>query len=304
MSATAVADSRTIVIPRRLGAYRIAAKIGKGGMNHVFRAVHGVLNREVALKVLPPHHRADRERMLRFKREARAGAAVDHPNVATCFDAGRHGDWCYVAMELIPGGDLEAERERRGGRLSERLAIALTRDTAYGLEAVHAADLVHRDVKPANILLGANLTPKLADFGIAICPHEQHDAEVIGSPAYMAPEQIAGHPVDARSDIYALAATCFHLVTGERPFRRNLRAIGRAPLAPEAAPSCRALRPGLSAGLDALLRRALDPQPQRRPASARAFAEALDRLLHAGPSAPVAAPSGERPADDLVLACF
>ena len=297
-AAVCPAPSR-LSLPQKLGPYRIVGQLGKGGMNHVLRAVHSILQREVALKILAPQQRADQTTLQRFKAEARAGAAIDHRNVATCFDAGRQGEWCYLAHELVDGGDLEQERRRRGDRFPERLAIALARDIARGLAAVHEAGFVHRDIKPANILLDQGLTPKLADFGIAVDINDQPRGEVLGSLAFMSPEQIRGRALDGRSDCYALCATLYALVTGTVPFKRRIADLKAGTVPIVAPPSCRRVRPRLSRGLDALLRRGLAIAPADRHADAASLADALDALL-----APVEVPVAERsPIDPDTAGC-
>lgn len=274
---TAAGNRHRYVLPSRLGAYRVLGKLGRGGMNHVLRGLHITLGREVALKILAPHQRDEPATYRRFKAEARAAAAACHPNLLTIHDAARDQGWCYLAMELAPGGDLRSRLRR--GRMEEATVLRLLRDLAWGLEAFHSAGFLHRDVKPANILLAANDTPKLADMGVAIGLHEQDGAEVVGSPAYMAPEQIRGVTLDARADVHALAATGYELLTGQVPWRRRREDCTPDRFRSEPAPSCRALRPELSEGTDALLRSALAEDPSARPASAAAFALSCDRLL-------------------------
>jgi len=277
---TATATIRRLRIPRRLGPYRVCGHLSKGGMNYVMRAEHQVLEREVALKVLPPQEREGSPKYLRFAAEARAGAQVAHPNVATCFDAGTDRSWHYLAIEFVRGGDLRQQVRRRSGPLPERMAVALIKDVAKGLAAVHAAGLIHRDIKPANVLLSRRMMPKLADFGIAIAKGSPVERGwLMGSPAYMAPEQLDQDPVDERTDVYLLAGTLYHLVVGEPPFRRKPDDLCRVKMT-RVAPLAHLRRSEVSRELSLVLHKAMAEDPDRRHPTAWSFGDALDDLLH------------------------
>jgi len=306
-----ISPANHLTVPQRLGPYRICGRLGEGGMNVVLRARHGLLQREVALKVLPPEKGdgvASTQRGARFTAEARAGAAVSHPHVNTCFDAGKDQGWGYLALELMPGGDLRGLCRQRGGRLPERFAVATIRAVAHGLAALHRAGFVHRDVKPNNILLGRDLAPQLADFGVAARVDRQRVGTLVGSLGYMSPEALDGMPCDVRSDVYSLAVTCFEMVTGQLPFLRKESAIGNGRRSAAPVPSCRDRRGSLSIALQGVLLRAMSPDPDERHGSAQAFADALgDCLDVALPSrpAPVARPlRAAAPSCELVLGSF
>jgi eukaryotic-like serine/threonine-protein kinase len=204
------------------GDYRIVEHIGAGGMGIVYKAINVPLNRAVALKVLPSTWRGGKPAYReRFAREARAAAKIEHPNVVRVLRAGQIGEDCFIESEYVEGRNLREVITQRG-RLDPDHAVGVLRDVAAGLAAVHAHGLVHRDVKPANILTDADGRAKIADFGLV---RDQEDDSsltlpggVLGSPQYMSPEQCAGKPVDLRSDIYSLGITFYHMLTGKPPF--------------------------------------------------------------------------------------
>jgi predicted Ser/Thr protein kinase len=217
---------------RRLGHYDILAPIGAGGMGVVYRARDLRLNRDVALKVLPPHRRFDADRRARFTREAQAAAATKHPNIAVIYDIDESDGVVFIAMELVEGEPLSDVLGRSGLPFDRALDIAL--DVARGLASAHDRGVLHRDMKPANIVLTRDGHPKIIDFGIAKLLSESSDAEgrvrtltlnettagrVIGTLSYMAPEQARGQRVDARSDVFAFGIVLHELVAGVHPFQ-------------------------------------------------------------------------------------
>jgi serine/threonine-protein kinase len=211
----------------RLGPYKILDQISKGGMGQIYQAVHVTMRRRVALKVLPSWQAADPAQVERFYREARAAAALNHPNIIRAFDVGSERDTHFLVMEYTEGKNLAAQLDEAGGRLSVPEACGYIVQAATGLEHAHARKLVHRDIHPGNLLLCRDGTVKILDVGIARFFHLASDAltekyqpgMVVGTADYMAPEQaIPGKPLDHRADIYALGATLFHLVTGRAPF--------------------------------------------------------------------------------------
>jgi serine/threonine-protein kinase len=207
----------------RLGRYRIEGVLGRGGMGIVYRAVQDDLDRAVALKVIAPTLAADHDFRARFQREARLAASLDHPNVIPVHEAGTDGDTLYLAMRLVPGEDL-ASLVKRDGPLPAERVVAIIAQTASALDAAHAAGLVHRDVKPHNILM-AGEHAYLTDFGLT--KSTSSDATltrtgiVLGTVDYAAPEQLRGEATDGRSDVYSLACTAFYLLAGEPPFPRT-----------------------------------------------------------------------------------
>jgi predicted Ser/Thr protein kinase len=207
--------------PERLGPYRVEERIGAGGMGVVYRALDEALQRHVALKTLLPALAADPEFVARFKREAQSAAALNHPNITQIYTIGQEGPIPFFAMELIRGRSLEAIVKEKG-------AIPAAEATGYVLQAAkglrHAAQkkLIHRDIKPSNLMLAEDGVLKITDFGLAKAARSETrltaTGDVLGSPGYISPEQASGAALDARSDIYSLGATFFHLVTGRLPF--------------------------------------------------------------------------------------
>ncbi|MHC4598028.1 MAG: protein kinase domain-containing protein [Planctomycetota bacterium] len=210
------------LIGKTVGSFRIESKIGEGGMGAVYHAIHTRLEREAAFKVLPAHlMKGNRNLVDRFFIEARAAAKLDHPNVVKVYDAEEVEGLHYIAMEYVRGPDVKELLHDRGPLNSmEGLEIAL--QAAKGLRAAHAEKIIHRDVKPANLMLTAGGVIKVADFGLArnvdAASHPTQSGQVVGTPAYMSPEQADGKKADFRSDIYSLGVTLFEMVTGSVPF--------------------------------------------------------------------------------------
>lgn len=212
----------------RLGPYEVLSPIGAGGMGEVYRARDTRLERVVALKVLHPHAVADDGLRMRFEREARVVAALNHPHICTLFDVGSQDGLEFLVMEFLDGQTFEAKV--RSGPVSPALVHEYARQLASALAAAHAKGVVHRDIKPANLFLTEDGTVKILDFGIAMEAMVPHDAETkartadgvfVGTMAYAAPEQLRGDPVDERSDIFSLGTVLYELVTGRSPFARR-----------------------------------------------------------------------------------
>ena len=209
----------------QLGEYRLLAKLGQGGMGTVYRALHTKLERLVALKVLPKERMADDRAVSRFHREMKAVGALDHPNIVRATDAGEADGTHFLVMEYIDGFDL-AEVVDRCGTLEVADACELIRQGALGLECARAHGLVHRDVKPSNLMLTSGARVKLLDLGLARFQVDQPVGEemtatgqTMGTPDYMAPEQVSDtHSVDIRADIYSLGCTLYKLLVGYPPF--------------------------------------------------------------------------------------
>jgi serine/threonine-protein kinase len=203
--------------------YKLVESLGRGAMGQVFVAENLAINRQVAVKVLHPFLLADPEFRARFQQEAEAVASIDHPSVARFFDL-VVGDPTFLVMEFVPGDTLSTELKREQ-RLPQERALAIAERLCWALDAAHAAGVVHRDLKPSNVILArdraGNENPKLIDFGLAKRPDSQsltRQGQIIGTPAYMAPEQIAGTAVDARSDVYALGCVLYEMLCGRPPF--------------------------------------------------------------------------------------
>ncbi len=276
---------------RVVSGYRILGTLGMGGMSTVYRAVQLSLEREVALKVLDQQGPPDPSYTERFLREARAAGRINHPNVVTCFDVGvHHGNRLYMALELVTGGDATQLADRHGGRLPERLALALLRDAARGLGAIHAVGMIHRDIKPANLFIAADGSTKLGDLGL-VRHAAGNEADkyktlvgiAVGTPAFMSPEQSQGaQDLDIRTDVYSLGASVFALLAGRPPFEAETVFDLVKCILNQAAPDIRALRPDISPVTAAVLAKAMAKERgarQQTPAELQQAAEhALMRL--------------------------
>jgi serine/threonine protein kinase len=262
-----------LVIGGQLGDYLIESVVGRGGMSVVYRARHSRLGMLVALKVLAPELSADDVFRERFLREAQMAASMDHPNVIPIHDMGLHEDSLYIILRYVAGGDLKGLLSTTGPIEMER-ALALLTPVGAALDAAHTRGLIHRDVKPANILIqrsdsGRDEHVYLTDFGIAKSASFDigltKSGASVGTLGYMAPEQFEGQAVSAQTDVYALAATLHECLVGRVPFRHEL-AEGARPSHGELEPPS-ALRPDLPPSLDTVLRQALAKDPSVRQAS-------------------------------------
>jgi serine/threonine protein kinase/class 3 adenylate cyclase len=261
----------------RFGAYRIVARIASGGVGTVYRAHQAALGRDVAVKVLHPHVAGEPEFQARFRREALAVAQLRHPNVLAVFDYGQDAGMAYIVSELVDGGTLA---DHVGQPLAVDVVVQVLAPVAAALDYAHARGVVHRDVKPANILLTREGTPVLGDFGLAKLVESTtrltETGAFFGTPHYMAPEQITGDAVGPPADQYALAVVAYELLAGRVPF------AAETPLAVLHAhvhtppPPLHRLNPALTAPADAALRRGLAKRPEARFASASALIRAIE----------------------------
>ncbi|NIP94136.1 MAG: serine/threonine protein kinase, partial [Akkermansiaceae bacterium] len=216
--------------------YQVDDRIGAGAMGEVYRATDTRLDREVAIKVLPRDFSSDRERLQRFEREARTLAALHHPNIMVVFDVGQHDGQPYFVCELLEGNSLR--EELANGALPARKATQFALQIARGLAAAHGKNVIHRDLKPENLFVTRDGTVKILDFGLAKTvepPGADPDAptlaspagdgtepgRVMGTPNYMAPEQVRGEVPDHRTDLFALGAVCYEMLGGTKPFARD-----------------------------------------------------------------------------------
>ncbi|HTL39178.1 MAG TPA: serine/threonine-protein kinase [Kofleriaceae bacterium] len=255
--------------------YRVQRLLGKGGMGAVYLADDEVLHELVALKVISSAFSSDEQAMIaRFRREAAAARKVSSPSVIRIHDLGEaRPGLLYLSMEYFAGRTL-AEVIAQRGLVPIKDVQDMLQQICSGLEAAHAAGVIHRDLKPSNVLVGERGAVKIIDFGLATTQMGEGltaTGAILGTPHYMAPEQVRGKPVDARSDIYSLGALSYHLVTGRPPFAGdNAIAIGFAHLS-EAPTAPRQLRKDCPESLDAAILAALAKSPDERPASAKAF---------------------------------
>jgi len=277
-----------------IAGYRLEERIGRGGMAVVYRAHDSRLDRHVALKILAPVLALDDAFRHRFIRESRAAAAVDHPNIIPVFDAGEAGGVLYIAMRFVQGRDVRTLLDRTGP-LPVARASGIISQVASALDAAHARGLVHRDVKPANMLLddtsGADRQDHvyLSDFGLSKHALSQtgitSQGQVLGTLDYIAPEQIEGRPVDGRADLYALACATFELLSGRPPFKRDGGlAVVWAQLS-EPPPPLSARRSDLPSEIDGVLAKAMAKSPAERFPRCTDFAQALREALGLGPGA-------------------
>jgi len=274
--------------------YRIVGRLGKGGMGEVYRADDLKLGQQVALKFLPESVDRDPARLTQLHTEVRMARQVSHPNVCRVYDAGEYDGHTFLSMEYVDGEDL-ASLIRRIGRFPQDRAIELARQICAGLAAAHDRGVVHRDLKPANIMLDGSGKIRITDFGLAGATGEVLRA---GTPAYMAPEQLAGAEVTPRSDVYALGLVLYELFTG----RRALDAANMAELIAKREQADITLPTDivrdLDAGIERIIMRCLEPDPARRPGSALGVAAALP----GGDPLAAALAAGETPSPDMVAA--
>ena len=285
----------TTVVPGSVvGGFKVEEMVSRGGMGIVYRASQPELDRDVALKVIAPNFAEDETFRERFKREALLAATVEHPNVVPVYEAGEDRGLLFLAMRFIDGRDLRAVL-RDEGALSPERVVELTKQVAAALDAAHDVQLVHRDVKPGNVMVtteGGGEHAYLTDFGLTkhmgTSARMTEEGMFVGTVEYVAPEQIQGKDVDSRADIYSLACVSFELLSGRVPFVRDSEIATLFAHAGSPVPSIRELRPELSAEVDAVFERGMAKQPGDRFAQAGAFAVALASALADAPSRPPA----------------
>lgn len=271
----------------RLGPYVIAGSVGSGGMGEVYRARDTRLDRDVAIKVIPASMARDPERVARFEREAKAVAALSHPNILTIHDTGKVGDTLFVVMELLAGETL-GERLRQGP-LPIRKACDVGGLVARGLSAAHDKGIVHRDLKPDNIFLTNDGQVKILDFGLARALTEPTGASetqaamtgagaVLGTVGYMAPEQVRGLAVDSRADLFSLGIVLFEMLSGQRAFARGTAPETMTAILNDDAPELTSGSRPVPPALDRIVRHCLEKNPAERFQTARDVAFALDAL--------------------------
>jgi serine/threonine-protein kinase len=262
--------------------YELEELVGTGGMSSVFRAHDRLLDRKVALKILHHQYSGDDDYVERFKREARSVASLSHPNIVTVIDRGEHADRQFIVFEYVEGENLKRLIERRGpAPVANALELAI--QIARGLAFAHQQGLIHRDVKPQNVLLNGDGRAKVTDFGIARSLNVQHGmtqtGTVLGTSDYIAPEQAQGQRVDEHTDVYSLGVVLYELLTSEVPFPgENFVAVAMRHINEEP-PSVRDKRPDVSLRLDEAVQRAMAKRPEDRFPTMDAFCDELEACL-------------------------
>jgi len=277
----------------KLGPYEVESPVGAGGMGEVYRARDTRLGRDVALKILPASFACDATRLQRFEQEARAVAALNHPSILAVFDIGQYNALPFLVSELLEGENLRTVLER--GALAQRKAVEYGVQIAQGLAAAHEKGIVHRDLKPDNIFVTRDGRIKILDFGLAkLVQSSPEDADgatlatlptaatgagiVLGTPGYMAPEQVRGHAADPRTDIFAFGAVLYEMLSGVRAFRRETPAESMTAILREDPPELSDATHSVSPALDRIVRRCLEKNPEQRFQSARDLSFALSAL--------------------------
>jgi eukaryotic-like serine/threonine-protein kinase len=267
------------------GRYEVEDLVGTGGMSSVYRARDNVLGRRVALKILHEHFSSDDEYVERFRREARAIARLNHPNIVTVIDRGEFEGRQFIVFEHVPGENLK-NIVRRDGPLPVEETVALTHQIARGLAFAHQHGIVHRDVKPQNVLLDETGSPKVTDFGIArsIDPKDSitETGTMLGTSDYIAPEQASGRRVDERSDQYSLGVLLYELLSGEVPYPAESFMAAAMRHLNDPVPSLRERRADVPPEIDAIVARAMAKNPGDRFPSMAAMEAALEACLGGG----------------------
>jgi TolB-like protein len=273
------------LVGRRLGDYEILEQLGQGGMGIVYRARDGALDREVALKVLQPALATDEEYERRFIREAKTAAKLDHPNIVAVYAAGRCENVLFMAMQLVRGRTLhQVLREKK--RLPVAEALAIVRQSAEALEAAHKAGLVHRDIKPNNIMVDDRDRVKIMDFGLMRSKMGgeaiTRSGDFFGTPEYASPEQCETAELDGRSDLYSLGVVLYEMLTGRMPHKAETPLALFKKILHEKPRSVRAINPDVPAVVEALVSKMMAKRPSQRFASAAELVAEIDRIGRGG----------------------
>ena len=280
---------------RRFGRYVISRELGRGGMGIVYEATDPLIGRSVAIKIIHIESLAQpgeagfmRDRLFR---EARSAGSLSHPGIVTIFDVGQEGDEAFIAMERVDGPSLQQVLASRP-RPDRASALDILRQCAAALDYAHRHGVIHRDVKPANIMLHEGVSVKITDFGIAkleSAADQTRTSGVVGTPSHMSPEQIEAKPLDGRSDQFSLATVAFQLLTGTQPFRADSVAGLLHQILHGERPSARAMNSSLPPTVDKILQRGLEKVPAARYATCAEFAGAIEKAIQdAPPPAPEA----------------
>jgi serine/threonine-protein kinase len=278
--------------------YELEQKIGEGGMARVYRGRDLRLNRRIAVKVLHSHYASDPGFLQRFHHEAQAAANLRHSNIVDVYDVGLDGEIHYIVMEYVDGSDLKALLAR-GGPLPVEQAVAIAEAVAQGLSAAHRVGLVHRDIKPQNIIVGPVGQVKITDFGIAksaLSTAMTETGVTFGTADYISPEQARGQPATPRSDIYSLGVTLYEMLTGRLPFSGESSIAVAMQHVGEEPPPPRMFNPRIPPALEALVLRAMSKDPNDRPATTQELARLLAGWRDVGEQATMVRPVAPRPA--------
>jgi len=308
LSADVELKDAEIASGQTIGKYEIRRQLGAGGMGAVYLAFDPLIEREVALKVLKPDLGNSPAALQRFLGEARAIGKLNHPHVVSIYDIDRWGGQYYLVMELLSGGSV-AERLDQAGRLPWEEATRLIAEAAHGLAAAHAAGLIHRDIKPDNLMLTADGSVKVVDFGLSKLQDSAQDhhsavtraGQILGTPQYMSPEQFDTADVDARTDIYSLGATYYHLLTARFPYHecRSIMQMMSAHVR-QPAPVPTQFAPDVPAACNRIVAKAMSKKTTDRYQTALEFAIELEALLQPTGSAPKAAEQ-DRPLSKVLI---
>ena len=274
---------------KQLGRYQINGVLGKGAMGLVYDGLDPSLNRRVAIKTIITKNLDEataKHYAMRFKREVRAVAKLNHPNIVQVYDFGSEGDLSYIVMEYIQGRELKDLFDAKEA-IDLKTTFKLMLELLGALDFAHEAGIIHRDVKPANVMVDVAGRAKLADFGVARVSDPDSEQEktrvgaVIGTPSYMSPEQMQGQTIDRRTDIWAAGVVFYQLLTGQKPFEGNNWVLAKKVIQDDPAWPSSVVQ--ISPVMDRVVARALAKDPAGRYQSARAFAEALQRILEGKP---------------------
>lgn len=274
--------------------YEMGSPLGKGGMAHVYRGTDRVLDRTVAIKVLSGKYASDDSFVTRFRREAQAAAGLNHANIVGVYDTGDEGRMHYIVMEYVEGETL-GDVLRREGRLDPERAAAVAAEVATALHAAHEKGLVHRDVKPGNVMIDSEGRVKVVDFGIARAAADDTLTQtglILGTASYLSPEQAQGRPVDARSDTYSLGCVMYEMLTGQAPFSGDTPVAIAYKHVNETPPRPSELEPSIPPHLDEAVTRALEKDPDARFPTAQAFRAAVAGGGLGTATIPIAAAAG------------
>lgn len=270
------------MLGNQLGNYEIVEELGRGGMAVVYRAHQPSLNRDVAIKVLPPQFSFDQKFVERFQREARAAARLRHPNIVVIHDVAQHEGIYYIVMEYLEGRTLKEVIEQEGS-LAPHRAAQLIEQIAEALDYAHQQGFVHRDIKPSNIFVGKGDHVTLTDFGIAKAASETQQLTrtgmLMGTPEYMAPEQAEGGEVDERTDLYALGVVLYQMLVGNVPFSGTTPHATLHAVIYEAPPPPRRIKPGIPPSIESVILRAIAKQPDERYQRGADLTSALNAAL-------------------------